>query len=474
MNETIRTRFSPSPTGLIHLGNARAALFAALMAAQKKGIFILRIEDTDAVRSKEEYVKTLKEDLLWFGIDWQEGPDADGPYGPYWQSQRQNIYAEFYKILEDKKLIYPCFCSDETLMRNRKISLSQGQAPRYSRKCRNLPAKEIEEKISRGEQAAWRFKVPSKQTISFNDFVKGTQNFQSDDIGDFIVRRKDSTAPFLFCNAIDDALMKVTHVMRGEDHVANTPRQIMILNALQLPIPKYGHLSLILGDDGAPLAKRHGSYSLHDMKKQGYLAAALMNYLARLGHTYQSQDLLNFNELAHQFDAGTLSQSPARFDLSQLKYWQKISVLKLMPREFWMWLGEDIQNRIPMDKQVLFESIIKKNILFPSDASDWSHILYQKNMMINDEEKKWITEANDVFFIEAEKSFKEHKPNLKNLLNDLKAKLGISGKKLFMPLRVALTGKTDGPELAQLFELLGEDMIQYRFKKAIEIASEKN
>lgn len=325
----VRTRFSPSPTGMIHLGNARAALFSALYAEKNHGTFILRVEDTDAVRSEERFVDSLIDDLHWLNVFWEEGPGADGSYGPYYQSQRQDIYAKYYAILEEKKLIYPCFCSDQELNLARKIQLSRGQAPRYSGTCKKLSAEEIQQRLADGIKPAWRFSIPANEKIEFVDLVKGQQSFQTNDIGDFIVRRADGTAPFLFCNAIDDAMMEVSHVLRGEDHLPNTPRQILILKTLNLHEPQYGHLSLIVGDDGSPLSKRHGSFSVNDIRDKGYLSIAIMNYLARLGHTCDTQELLDFDHLAPHFHLEKLSKSAARFDLSQLMFWQKTAIQAL-------------------------------------------------------------------------------------------------------------------------------------------------
>lgn len=265
----VRTRFSPSPTGMLHLGNARAALFSALYAVKEKGVFILRIEDTDQVRSEQKYIKMLQDDLHWLGVNWQEGPDIGGPYQPYCQSGRHAIYEEHYQALEKKGLVYPCFCTDQELALNRKIQLSRGQAPRYPGTCRKLTQDEIQKRIAEGKPAALRFHVPDNVTIEFVDLVKGVQKFKGADIGDFIIRRAQGTASFMFSNAIDDSLMKVTHAIRGEDHLANTPRQLMILQALNLPTPQYAHLSLILSDDAAKLSKREGSFSLNDLSREG-------------------------------------------------------------------------------------------------------------------------------------------------------------------------------------------------------------
>jgi nondiscriminating glutamyl-tRNA synthetase len=470
---TVRTRFSPSPTGMIHMGNARAALFSALYATKEGGTFILRIEDTDAGRSEEKYVEALQEDLHWLGVHWQEGPGVGGDYGPYWQSQRQSIYAGYYDTLEAKKLIYPCFCSDQELMLARKIQLSRGQAPRYSGTCCKLSQEEIAKRLEAGAKPAWRFSVPTNQAITFVDTVKGPQLFQSNDLGDFIVRRADGTAPFLFCNAIDDATMKVTHVLRGEDHLANTPRQILILQALDLPLPHYGHLSLIVGDDGAPLSKRHGSFSLFEMREQGYLPSAMMNYLGRLGHTCDDQSLLNFEGLAAHFHLEKLSRSPARFDSSQLMYWQKSVVQSLDKSSLWRWLGEHVQNQVPENSRELFAKTVQNNIAFPNDALQWAKIFFHENTPFDEEATAVVCEAGEQFFVEAEQAIDKYGIDLQQVLADMKQSLGLSGKKLFMPLRVALTGKLHGPELAPIAEILGQKKVKHRLGQAFKLASQK-
>lgn len=469
----VRTRFSPSPTGMIHIGNARAALFSALYAKQNQGVFILRIEDTDLVRSEERFVDALIDDLHWLGVDWQEGPVVQGKYGPYWQSQRQDIYAEYYKVLEEKQLIYPCFCTEHELTVARKIQLSRGQAPRYSGTCLKLTAEDIAKRLNEGQKPAWRFAIPKNTKIEFTDIVKGPQHFQSNDIGDFIVRRADGTAPFLFCNAIDDAMMKVSHVLRGEDHLTNTPRQLLILQALNLHTPQYGHLSLIVGDDGAPLSKRHGSFSLHELRERGYLPLALINYLTRLGHICDSQEMMPFATLADHFYLDKLSRSPARFDVGQLMYWQKIAVQQLDEKSFWRWVGDTVEGQVSEAVKSLFVTTVKSNIEFPEDALMWAKIFFHQQISFEEEERKIIHEAGEQFFVEAEQAIDKHGLALPAVLAEMKQTLGVSGKKLFMPLRIALTGKAHGPELAQIAELLGQEKMKYRLGHAFKIASEK-
>ena len=284
-NPSIKTRFCPSPTGYMHLGNIRTAVFNYLLAKALGGVFLLRIEDTDRERSQSLYSDALQKDLEWLGLHWQEGP--------YFQSERQNIYDQYYQQLIDKDLAYPCFCTEEELTLSRKIQRASGKPPRYPGTCAHLTETQIQEKKSSGLIPTLRFRVNDDEVIEFDDLVRGHHRFLGKDIGDFIIRRTDGTSPFMFCNAIDDALMGVTHALRGEDHVANTPRQVLILKALNLPAPQYGHISLIVGPDGSPLSKRHGSQSVQDLRESGYLNIALNNYLARLGHYYEDNRFIS-------------------------------------------------------------------------------------------------------------------------------------------------------------------------------------
>jgi len=466
MTQLVRTRFSPSPTGSIHLGNIRTALFSALYARKHHGVFILRIEDTDKERSKESYTDALQHDLHWLYLDWQEGPSVGGSYGPYWQSQRSHFYDEFYHQLEESGLIYPCFCSDQELNLSRKIQLSRGQAPRYAGTCRLLSKEEVAKRLERGEKNAWRFAVPKGLTIDFVDQVKGLQQFKTDDIGDFIVRRTDGSAPFLFCNAVDDSMMKVSHVVRGEDHVANTPRQLMILNALGLSAPQYAHLSMITGHDGAPLSKRHGSFSVYELRDHGYLPIAIINYLARLGHACEAKELLTFEQLAEHFHLEKISRSPARFDLNQLLYWQKIAIQTLDHAVIWQWLGDSVLSQVPEMSRDFFVETLRGNIHFPEDALMWAKIFFHEKVNYNLEDRDVLIGAGEQYFVEAEEAFDKYGLDWQAISKDMQASLGISGKKLFMPMRLALTGQRHGPELPAILKLLGLQKIKTRLSSA--------
>lgn len=467
----IRTRFAPSPTGFIHCGNVRTALFSAFYAKKNKGHFVLRIEDTDHARSTGDYTDQIQIDLKWFGIHWQEGPDIDGPNGPYRQSSRHDIYLKHYQTLETKKIIYPCFCTDSELALYRKLQLSRGEAPRYAGTCLQLTQEQINEKISQGVKPAWRFRVPKNQMIQFTDLVKGQQTFSSNDLGDFIVRRADGTASFFFCNAIDDAVMHITHVLRGEDHLTNTPRQLLIMEALQLTPPEYGHLPLIVGEDGAPLSKRHGSFSLKDLREKGYLAHALLNYMARLGHVYDNNQLMAFDELATNFHTEKLGRSSAHFDLHQLHHWQKLSVLKMQISELRQWIGESAFQQYSEENNELFLNIMQHNILFPEDAKQWLHLFWGEKLNFSPEQIDELKNTGVDFFIALREKIIQNKGELKLTCLEIGKQFHLSGKKLFHPVRLALTGRADGPELIHIAELMQLVKMQNRLNQVIDLLS---
>lgn len=465
----MKSRFCPSPTGHLHLGNTRTALFNALLAKNQSGQFLLRIEDTDKSRSFEHYTQALLDDLHWLGLDWQEGPEVDGPHAPYWQSQRQSIYEHYYDMLIQRQLAYLCFCTDSELAIERKVQLASGQPPRYAGNCRHLTTTEIEEKLAKGLLPTLRFQVPKNQIIEFTDLVRGIQRFNADDIGDFIIRRADRTASFIFSNAIDDAVMGVTHALRGDDHLTNTPRQLLVLQALDLPAPHYGHIALIVGNDGSPLSKRHGSQSLLELREQGFLPEAITNYLARLGHNYKQTQYLSFAELSSYFAVENLGSSPSRFDAEQLLYWQKVAVARLSPEQAWNWLGEGIKAKVPLDQHDIFIQVVKPNLCFPEDVNSWLDILFgEVDLEYSPEHLAILHEAGAGFFQQALSIIEEVGLDFKALSERLGKELGIKGKALYAPLRIALTNQLHGPEMAGLFQLLGREKIIARLKGVLQ------
>lgn len=454
----VRTRFAPSPTGQLHLGNIRTALFNVLLAKKTNGVFLLRIEDTDQQRSKEEHVVHLKEDLKWLGLDWQEGP--------YFQSQRQELYNGYYQALIDRELAYPCFCTESQLALNRKAQLAAGQPPRYAGICRKHSTSQVQARLNQGDKPTLRFKVPEQQAVRFTDHVKGNQVFQTQTIGDFIIRRTDGTAPFLFCNAIDDALMKITHVLRGEDHLANTPRQILVLQALNLAIPHYAHVPLVLGATNSPLSKRDQSQTVLELRELGFLPLAIWNYLARLGHTYDNNALLSVNELAQHFDFTRFSTSSGHFDDNHLLHWQKETLLKSNPQEIWSWLKEGDKKLVPAQHQIAFAGLMQNNARTLEEVHFWTKQLFVDPVALEENARAILKDAPHSLFKAAISAFERHPDSYQQAAQLIAEETKIQGKKLHQPLRAALTGVMHGPELKEVVHLLGLSRIISRLQHA--------
>lgn len=463
----LKTRFCPSPTGYIHLGNVRTALFSALLAKHAKGCFLLRIEDTDKTRSDAIYTQALMQDLRWLGLQWDEGVDAAGDAGPYYQSERQPIYDSYYDLLIEKKFAYPCFCTEEQLTLQRALQKKAGKPPRYAGTCRHLTEAQCAAKIAAGEKPTLRFTIADDAVIQFDDLVRGPQSFKGSDLGDFIIRRADGTAPFMYCNAIDDALMGVTHVLRGEDHLTNTPRQIAILTALNLPISIYGHITLIVGADGSPLSKRHGSRSIHVLREEGFLPLAIVNYLARLGHYYGHDNFLSTDVLAAEFKIESLSKSPAKYNEEQLLYWQNQALQRLSEAEFYDWVGNDIATIISTNKKTAFFEALKPNVQFPKDVKAWANALFDELHDLNAEQEALLHAAGQDYFAQAIIALDMYGASAEKMIAHLKEKCGVKGKQLFMPLRVALTGFEHGPDLSVIFNLMDVKMIKRRLERGI-------
>jgi glutamyl-tRNA synthetase len=468
------TRFAPSPTGRLHIGNARTALFNALLARHSGGDMILRIEDTDVERSDVAHEAELVNDLRWLGIHWQQGPDCGGEHGPYRQSERTELYAKYYAELEEKHLAYPCFCSPDQLKFSRKAQLAAGQPPRYAGTCAGLKKDEIDARLAKGEKPTLRFRVPKDALVVFDDLVHGRQEYRSGDIGDFIIRRADGTPSFFFSNAIDDALMNVTHALRGEDHLGNTPRQQMLLEALKLRVPGYGHFALVQDSDGGPLSKRLGSLGIADLRGEGYLPLAVANYLARLGHSYAEERFRDFDELATDFDPSHFGRAPAKYDPAQLNYWQKQAVHRLGDKAFREWiLHHDaaglIDELLTEDQRDLFFDTIRDNVVFPRDGLALAESLLAENAEPAADALEAIREAGSEFFAIALTVLPECE-DFRGFAAAVGERTGCKGRKLFMPLRAALTRIGHGPEMARVFELLGKPVMQARLEKARDLA----
>jgi nondiscriminating glutamyl-tRNA synthetase len=455
--DSVVTRFAPSPSGEVHLGNARTALFNFLLAHKHGGRMVLRMEDTDAARSREAYVMALCTDLAWLGLEWEEGPDKGGPHEPYRQSQRGAIYHRYFELLESERLAYSCYCSQLELDLSRRAQVAAGRPPRYAGTCRDLTVAQRQAKIDKGVRPTLRFRVPSGKRIQFDDLVHGPQSFLSDDIGDFIIRREDGTAAFFYSNALDDALMRITHVMRGEDHLTNTPRQRLLLEALNMAPPQYGHVSLLLGTDGTPLSKRHGATSVRELREAGFTSLALCNHLFRLGHSTPNNAVLSLEDMAKEFDIKHLQRSPAHFELGQLRHWQSEWVRGLSSEQARSWLGPILSSELTPSQTEAFICAVLPNVVLAEDARLWQQIIFGEALAFEEPALQAAREAGPGFFSAAAAAVSSQ-PDI----GALRSATGRRGAAFFMPLRAALTGRLQGPELAPLLAAMPSERVRAR------------
>jgi glutamyl-tRNA synthetase len=451
----IVTRFAPSPTGELHLGNARTALFNALLAAHGGGRFLLRIEDSDAARSRPEHAVQLMQDLAWLGVSWSGEP--------LYQSMRAAVYDAELAKLAAGGMTYPCFCSQRELELSRAAQLAAGKPPRYSGKCRALSPTTAQARLAAGETATVRFKVPEQGEVVFEDLVHGTRRFGNAEIGDFVLRRGDGTAAFFFSNAVDDALSGVTHLLRGDDHLSNTPRQLLILEALDLPAPRYGHLALLTGADGAPLSKRHGATSLRQLREQGFLARAVANHLFRLGHSTPRHELLTDAEMAQAFDTTHLQRAPAHFDPAQLAGWQKEAVHRQSPAQVRAWLGTRLPASLDAGTSDAFIAAVLPNLVFPDDVLPWVQVAFGAEPEPDAEGQAVIASTDRALFQAAAAAAAGN--DFSAIVAAAKAATGLKGPALFKPLRAALTGRLAGPELGPLLKAMPIGSAQRRLAR---------
>ncbi len=469
----MRVRFAPSPTGFLHIGNARTAVANFIIATKEKAEYILRIEDTDIERSSKESEDSILADLKWLGIKWTEGPDCGGDYGPYRQSERYDIYQEYTDKLISLGSAYHCYCSKEELDIIRKESEAQKKDFVYSGKCRNLSADEKKKFESEGRKPTVRFRVPENESIKVNDLIKGEIVFNSENIGgDFIIVRSDGHPIYNYIVIIDDMMMKITHVIRGEDHLSNTPKQICIARALNLPSPQYAHLPLILGPDRAKLSKRHGITSVELYSKEGYLPEALMNYLSTLGWASDSgEEILSIEQIASQFNLLNLGKSASVFDFQKLKWMNGIYIRNypidkltdlMIPYIKNSGINIDSFDREFLEKTI---NILKGNCEILSDISKVIGMLLLDVNEPDDDCNNILKEEDSIKLIKASSEIFDSVPDenfTANLLNSIKEKSGFKGKKLFHPVRAMLTGRLNGPELDIVIPVIGREKCRMR------------
>jgi len=481
MIPNVRVRFAPAPTGLLHIGNARTALFNFLFAKRHQGTFVLRIEDTDIERSMEPSIDRIIEDLKWLGISWDEGPDRDGSNGPYRQSQRLSLYQEWSDRLFQGGKSYKCFCSEERLEKLRKEQLSKGKMPRYDGRCRSLSNEEIAKMESSGLQSVLRFHVGGGP-ILFEDLIHGKMNFESAGIGDFIIVRSDGMAAYNFACVVDDHLMAITHVIRGEDHLSNTPRQILLYQALSWQPPTFAHHPLILGPDRSPLSKRHGATAISQYREEGFLPEALQNYLVLLGWTPPSgEEILPLKKMVEDFSIQAVSRSAPIYNRKKLEW---LNSLYIREKEE----GQLSEILIPylrkagiridqMDRQWLnqISGVLNENLVILSQVEEYLGIFFDEKFFFEDGAQTILLDPRNRETLRSVLNILEGSSEITSdgqisLLAQLEKKTMRKGKDLYAPLRAAVTGKTKGPELVKTLPLLGRERIIKRLKMALELS----
>ncbi len=466
----VRVRFAPSPTGYLHIGNARTALFNWLFARANKGSFILRIEDTDIERSKEDYVERIMFDLEWLGLAWDEGPKVGGKFGPYKQSERSKLYKEHADRLLKEGRAYHCYCSDEELNTRKREARKLGKTPRYDNRCRKLSAEEIKGFKDKGIKPAIRFKVPQK-TVIVNDIVRGEVSFDTSLMGDFVIMKSTDTPSFNFAVVCDDTSMKITHIIRGEDHLSNTPKHILLFEALGVTPPCYAHMSLTMAPGGERLSKRTGATSISYYRDEGYLPEALINYLALLGWSPgDDREVMPPQEMMKEFKLEKLSKSSEAFDPTKLDWMSglyirqaKIDRLTTLSLPFLekagFIKGKPSKAELERIKRIVFA--VRDHLSHISEISSYVETFFSDTINIKEKDAKEILKRADskkvleAFQKELKEKTKIEEGDFKPLIKSIEKKTNLKGKMIYQPLRVAITGKLHGPELKIIIPILG-------------------
>lgn len=484
MTDQVRVRYAPSPTGHLHIGNARTALFNYLFARNLGGKFIIRIEDTDVKRNiaggEESQLKYLK----WLGIDWDESVDVGGEYGPYRQTERLDLYRIYWQDLLDRGLAYRCYCTEEELEAEREEQTARGETPRYSGKHRDLTEEQRLAYEAEGRIASIRFRVPEDRTYTFDDIVKGSISFNTKEMGDFVIVKKDGIPTYNFAVAVDDHLMAITHVLRGEDHISNTPRQLMIYEALGWEPPLFGHMTLIVGDDHKKLSKRNESIIqfIEQYDQLGYLPEALFNFIALLGWSPEGEEeIFSKEQLISIFTADRLSKSPAVFDTNKLAHLNNHYIKHADPQRIAALAIPHLQKagRLPAalsgEQQVWAESLValyQEQLNSASDIVHLSELFFRNHLELEAEgaqilAESQVSEVLSAFLAKVEAAEDFTASNMAVLIKEVQKETGHKGKALFMPIRVALTGQTHGRDLNITIALLGRNRVIERLRSQI-------
>lgn len=485
MSSEIRVRYAPSPTGHLHIGNARTALFNYLFARNTGGKLIVRIEDTDKKRNIADGESSQIKYLKWLGIDWDESVDKDGGYGPYRQSERNHIYAPYYQDLLDRGLAYKCYCTEEELEAERQEQLEKNQIAGYSGKCRHLTKEQQEQLEREGRKPSIRLHIPEGKVYSFDDMVKGHVSFESEEIGgDFVIVKKDGTPTYNFAVVIDDHLMDITHVLRGDDHISNTPKQLVIYEAFGWEPPIFGHMSLIVNENKKKLSKRDESIIqfIEQYEELGYLPEALFNFIALLGWSPGGEkEIYSKEELIQLFDPHRLSKSPAVFDKQKLawmnnQYIKKVDLDRLVEISLPHLVKAGLVKENMTDKEWEWAreliALYQDQMSYGAEIVSLSQLFFKDEIELDNEAKEVLSQEGvmDVLsnFVQKVEDLNEFTvDNIKSAIKSVQQETGQKGKKLYMPIRVATTGQMHGPDLLKTLHLLGKGTVIERVKKII-------
>lgn len=483
MSDSVRVRFAPSPTGFLHIGGARTAIYNWAFARRHGGVFVLRIDDTDPERSTEENTRQILSSLRWLGLEWDEGPESDGAYGPYFQTQRSASYTAAFERLRDTGAVYPCFCAAEDLTRAREAARAQGGFAGYPRTCRAVPAEEIEARIAAGEPHAWRLKVPEgRGDVVFEDAVRGTSIFSADVLDDFIIIRSDGTPTYNFATVIDDAEMTITHIIRGDDHLSNTPRQILVYEALGATIPTFAHLSMILGPDGKRLSKRHGAASVEDYRDLGILPEALVNYLALLGWSLDDKTtIIDRETLTSSFSLERVSKNPAVFDGEKLEWMNGVYLRDMSAEQFadrmtpvlvdaGLITGDDAATR--REWLVELAPLVSERAKRLDEIVSMVAFLFAESVTIEESARTKVLEKEGAAaaldgVVDALDALDDFSPAaVEAALRTVPEATGVKPKIVFQAVRVALTGSAVSLPLFESLSLLGKEASLERIRAA--------
>jgi len=484
VGEIVRVRFAPSPTGFLHLGGARTALFNWAFARKYGGVFVLRIEDTDLARSTEESVRVILESLRWLGLLWDEGPEVGGPYGPYFQSQRLHLYREYAERLLEKGLAYECFCTPEELKERKERVIAQGGSWRYDRRCLHLSAREREAFRREGRKPVLRFRIP-EGTTTFVDMLRGDVTFDNGELDDFVILKSDGMPTYNFACVVDDALMRITHVIRGDDHISNTPRQVLLYEAFGFPCPQFAHIPMILGKDRTRLSKRHGSPSVTYYRDMGYLPEAMVNYLARLSWATgeEEKEIFTREEIIERFSLEQVTKHAAVFDLDKLNWMNGVYLRAANPERL---------------AEILVDILKRQGKVTERDLTPEFFAYCRRVMALMRDRIRYVAqvlEEAEYFFTEHYEYdpqavenvlFEERVPEILKtsyeLLKDLEPfdaatiekairseaeRRGLKAAQFIHPLRVAVSGKKVGPGLFELLEVLGKERVLARIARTL-------